>query len=69
MSNAEVKGETPEKAEIVHRNDMINEILHIQSISRHLPTTAQELILQDANSNEHEDIDYIVILIWGTHDR
>jgi hypothetical protein len=50
MRNAAVKGETPEKAEIVHRNDMINEILHIQSISRHLPVTAQELIFRDATA-------------------
>jgi hypothetical protein len=41
--NGEVKGETTEETETIHRKDMIYKILHLQTLSAHLPTSAQEL--------------------------
>jgi hypothetical protein len=48
--NGEVKGKTPEKMETIHQKDMINEILHLQIQSAHLPISAQELVFRDATA-------------------
>jgi hypothetical protein len=43
IRNLEVKGETPEKADLIQQQDMINEIIHIQTTHSHLPTSATTL--------------------------
>jgi hypothetical protein len=63
--NLEVKGETPEKAYIVHRTDMINEILHIQLITGQIPATAQELIFRDATALRTMKTSTILSYLYG----
>jgi hypothetical protein len=50
MRNTEVKGETPVESEVIRRDDMINDILHLQSLSGHLPRTAQDIVFIDATA-------------------
>jgi hypothetical protein len=48
--NKEVNGDTPSKAESIRRQNMINEILHIQTTQQNLPITVSHLISRDQAS-------------------
>jgi hypothetical protein len=45
--NQETHGDTPKKSEVIKRQNMIDEVLHIQSTHTDLPLTARQLISRD----------------------
>jgi hypothetical protein len=50
LRNKEVHGDTPETAAFIRRQNMINEIKHIQETNTHLPASAKALINRDVIS-------------------
>jgi hypothetical protein len=47
VRNKEINGETPDKSEVIRRQNMIDKVLHIQSTHIDLPLAARQLISRD----------------------
>jgi hypothetical protein len=65
VRNTEVHGDTKEKTEYIKRQEMIQEILYIQSTHTHLSMDERSLINRDINSLQGMNTSSITAYLYG----
>jgi hypothetical protein len=65
VRNKEVRGDTPKKSEVIKRQNMIDEVVHIQSTHTDLPLTAKQLKSRDQISLQSMSTALISAYLYG----